>query len=79
MATIQHEYVPLPDNNNHEEDADSEEARSKGGFPQLRIVVVGGQSPLASVFTLCNSCIGAGVLALPYALRCAGIACEPLA
>lgn len=71
-SAIQHDYLPLHDGRAEEEDADSEEARSRGGFPQLRIVVQGGQSSLASVFTLCNSCIGAGVLALPYALRCAG-------
>lgn len=71
-SAIDHDYLPLHDGRPDEEDADSEEARGQGGFPQLRIVVQGGQSSLASVFTLCNSCIGAGVLALPYALRCAG-------
>ena len=31
-----------------------------------------GASSFSSVFTLCNSCIGAGVLSLPYAFRRAG-------
>ena len=31
-----------------------------------------GASSLGSVFTLCNSAIGAGVLSLPYAFKCAG-------
>ena len=31
-----------------------------------------GASSVSSVFTLCNSAIGAGVLSLPYAFRCAG-------
>lgn len=31
-----------------------------------------GASSLSSVFTLCNSAIGAGVLSLPYAFQCAG-------
>lgn len=31
-----------------------------------------GSSSVSSVFTLCNSAIGAGVLSLPYAFRCAG-------
>lgn len=33
-----------------------------------------GASSASSVVTLCNSAIGAGVLSLPYAFRCAGIA-----
>lgn len=32
-----------------------------------------GASSLSSVFTLCNSAIGAGVLSLPYAFSCAGL------
>eukprot|EP00775_Hariotina_reticulata_P008954 gene8954-9130_t len=32
-----------------------------------------GASSLSSVFTLCNSAIGAGVLSLPYAFQCAGL------
>jgi hypothetical protein len=37
-------------------------------------VVLGteGASSLSSVFTLCNSAVGAGVLSLPYAFQCAG-------
>lgn len=37
-------------------------------------VVLGteGASSVSSVFTLCNSAIGAGVLSLPYAFQCAG-------
>lgn len=31
-----------------------------------------GASSVSSVFTLCNSAIGAGVLSLPYAFQCAG-------
>lgn len=31
-----------------------------------------GASALSSVFTLCNSCIGAGVLSLPFAFMKAG-------
>lgn len=31
-----------------------------------------GVSSVSSVFTMCNSAIGAGVLSLPYAFRCAG-------
>lgn len=31
-----------------------------------------GATSFSSVFTLCNSCIGAGVLSLPYAFRRAG-------
>ncbi|KAJ9523204.1 hypothetical protein QJQ45_023990, partial [Haematococcus lacustris] len=39
-----------------------------------------GQNALSSVFTLCNSAIGAGVLSLPYAFRHAGkAAAVPLA
>ena len=33
----------------------------------------GGASSLSSVATLCNSAVGAGVLALPFAFRCAGL------
>ncbi|KAF6257139.1 transmembrane amino acid transporter protein-domain-containing protein [Scenedesmus sp. NREL 46B-D3] len=32
-----------------------------------------GASSLSSVFTLCNSAVGAGVLSLPYAFQCAGL------
>jgi hypothetical protein len=32
-----------------------------------------GASSVSSVFTLCNSAIGAGVLSLPYAFQCAGM------
>lgn len=32
-----------------------------------------GASSVSSVFTMCNSAIGAGVLSLPYAFRCAGV------
>ena len=32
-----------------------------------------GESSVSSVFTMCNSCIGAGVLSLPYAFYCAGM------
>lgn len=31
-----------------------------------------GASSLSSVFTLCNTAIGAGVLGLPYAFKCSG-------
>ena len=31
-----------------------------------------GETSVTSVFTLCNSAIGAGVLSLPYAFYCAG-------
>lgn len=34
----------------------------------------GGASSLSSVATLCNSAVGAGVLSLPFAFRCAGLA-----
>lgn len=41
-----------------------------------------GASSASSVVTLCNSAIGAGVLSLPYAFRCAGTSptdnCHPL-
>ena len=43
------------------------------GVARTRIVLGSdGASSLSSVFTLCNSCIGAGVLSLPYAFRRAG-------
>ena len=44
------------------------------GVPRTRIVLgsTKGASSFSSVFTLCNSCIGAGVLSLPYAFRRAG-------
>ena len=44
------------------------------GVPRSRIVLgaTKGASSFSSVFTLCNSCIGAGVLSLPYAFRRAG-------
>ena len=32
-----------------------------------------GETSVSSVFTMCNSCIGAGVLSLPYAFYCAGM------
>lgn len=32
-----------------------------------------GSSSMSSVFTLCNSAIGAGVLSLPYAFRYSGV------
>ena len=32
-----------------------------------------GSSSMSSVFTLCNSAIGAGVLSLPYAFRKSGV------
>lgn len=31
-----------------------------------------GATSMSSVFTLCNSAVGAGVLSLPYAFQCAG-------
>jgi hypothetical protein len=31
-----------------------------------------GATSISSVFTLCNSAVGAGVLSLPYAFQCAG-------
>ncbi len=34
-----------------------------------------GSSSVSSVFTLCNSAIGAGVLSLPYAFRKSGASC----
>ena len=36
-----------------------------------------GSSSVSSVFTLCNSAIGAGVLSLPYAFRYSGVAAAP--
>ena len=43
------------------------------GSARTRIILGSdGASSLSSVFTLCNSCIGAGVLSLPYAFRRAG-------
>lgn len=44
------------------------------GMAQTRIVLGShkGATSFSSVFTLCNSCIGAGVLSLPYAFRKAG-------
>lgn len=41
------------------------------------VIIIGeeaeGESATSSVFTLCNSAIGAGVLSLPYAFACAGM------
>lgn len=43
------------------------------GTAQTKIVFGSeGATSLSSVFTLCNSCIGAGVLSLPYAFMKAG-------
>lgn len=43
------------------------------GHARTRIVIGSeGATSLSSVFTLCNSCIGAGVLSLPYAFKKAG-------
>ena len=44
------------------------------GVPETRVVLGSqkGATSFSSVFTLCNSCIGAGVLSLPYAFRRAG-------
>ena len=53
------EGVPL---NGHREDDEASSQASEEGA-----------SALSSVFTLCNSCIGAGVLSLPYAFMKAGI------
>ncbi|GBF99905.1 hypothetical protein Rsub_12813 [Raphidocelis subcapitata] len=47
------------------------------GTPRLNArveVQEGGASSLSSVATLCNSAVGAGVLSLPFAFRCAGLA-----
>ena len=52
------EGVPL--NGNREDDDASSQASDEGA------------SALSSVFTLCNSCIGAGVLSLPFAFMKAG-------
>lgn len=41
--------------------------------PQHPLQETGGASSLSSVATLCNSAVGAGVLSLPYAFRCAGL------
>ncbi|KAL6764771.1 transmembrane amino acid transporter protein-domain-containing protein [Haematococcus lacustris] len=41
--------------------------------PPVLEPVGSGQNALSSVFTLCNSAIGAGVLSLPYAFRHAGL------
>lgn len=51
-----------------------EEAGGLTGTSTRVRVVFGteGATSLSSVFTLCNSAIGAGVLSLPYAFQCAG-------
>lgn len=44
--------------------------------PDVRILISEdeeGSSSMSSVFTLCNSAIGAGVLSLPFAFRLSGI------
>jgi hypothetical protein len=44
-----------------------------GSTSRVRVLLgTEGASSLSSVFTLCNSAIGAGVLSLPYAFQCAG-------
>eukprot|EP00879_Flechtneria_rotunda_P015774 GHRR01016496.1.p1 GENE.GHRR01016496.1~~GHRR01016496.1.p1 ORF type:complete len:334 (+),score=80.43 GHRR01016496.1:326-1327(+) len=53
-----------------------EEVRGITGSQSPRVRVAfgtEGASSLSSVFTLCNSAIGAGVLSLPYAFQCAGL------
>ena len=44
------------------------------------IIVIGeeaeGETSVSSVFTLCNSAIGAGVLSLPFAFGCAGVTAQ---
>lgn len=58
---------------------------SPGGTrPDVRILISEdeeGSSSMSSVFTLCNSAIGAGVLSLPYAFRKSGqvTVCTPRA
>ena len=41
------------------------------------VIIIGeeaeGETSVSSVFTLCNSAIGAGVLSLPFAFECAGM------
>lgn len=45
------------------------------------VIIIGdeaeGESSVSSVFTMCNSAIGAGVLSLPFAFGCAGDAPMP--
>ena len=48
---------------------------NKGQKTTVRITIEDddeGSSSVSSVFTLCNSAIGAGVLSLPYAFRKSG-------
>jgi hypothetical protein len=50
-----------------------EQAGFTGSSARVRVLLgTEGASSLSSVFTLCNSAIGAGVLSLPYAFQCAG-------
>jgi hypothetical protein len=48
------------------------ERRAGGSYASNLSDLDEGASSLGSVFTLCNSAIGAGVLSLPYAFKCAG-------
>ncbi|KAF6255255.1 transmembrane amino acid transporter protein-domain-containing protein [Scenedesmus sp. NREL 46B-D3] len=52
-----------------------EEATPRAGIQDAQQLATdaGGASSLSSVFTLCNTAIGAGVLGLPFAFRCSGL------
>uniref|UniRef100_A0A383V4T9 Amino acid transporter transmembrane domain-containing protein n=1 Tax=Tetradesmus obliquus TaxID=3088 RepID=A0A383V4T9_TETOB len=51
-----------------------QQAGFTGSSARVRVLLgTEGASSLSSVFTLCNSAIGAGVLSLPYAFQCAGL------
>lgn len=56
-----------------------QQAGFTGSSARVRVLLgTEGASSLSSVFTLCNSAIGAGVLSLPYAFQCAGEAAQQL-
>lgn len=74
------EGLPAPDTDAVENGSDGPATVrikvSPGGTrPDVRILISEdeeGNSSMSSVFTLCNSAIGAGVLSLPYAFRKSG-------
>lgn len=74
------EGLPAPDTDAVENGSDGPATVrikvSPGGTrPDVRILISEdeeGSSSMSSVFTLCNSAIGAGVLSLPYAFRKSG-------
>eukprot|EP00878_Enallax_costatus_P011109 GHUV01011602.1.p1 GENE.GHUV01011602.1~~GHUV01011602.1.p1 ORF type:complete len:461 (+),score=81.03 GHUV01011602.1:314-1696(+) len=68
-------YNPRPRARSPELRVEVEEAAGLMG-PKSRVRIklgTEGASSLSSVFTLCNTAIGAGVLSLPYAFECAGL------